>query len=99
MLVLYHQINQFGGFRLAVYATAVAVTAYTVVFTALFIGPCNTAKVGSGTCLNNIAIAQAVLNILSDVVLIVLPIPMLNRLNMPFKQRLVTGALLGLGSA
>ncbi|EXM15598.1 hypothetical protein RAB80_017576 [Fusarium oxysporum f. sp. vasinfectum] len=98
ILVLYHRIIPNRPFRIAVYLTAVSVTAYTVVFTALFIGPCNPSKTGSGVCLNNISIAQAVLNIITDAVLIILPIPVVHRLQMPLKQRATIGALLSLGS-
>ncbi|KAK8091024.1 hypothetical protein PG994_000529 [Apiospora phragmitis] len=99
ILVLYRQVNPFQTFRICVYITTAAITIYTVVFTALLCGPCDPVDVGSGTCLNNIAIAQAILNILSDVWLIVLPIPMIHGLRMPLRQKIVVGVILGLGSA
>ncbi|KAF4969507.1 hypothetical protein FSARC_3293 [Fusarium sarcochroum] len=98
ILVLYHRIIPNRLFRIAVYLTALSVTAYTVVFTALFAGPCNPQSTGSGVCLNNISVAQAVLNILTDAVLIILPIPVIHHLQMPLKQRATIGALLSLGS-
>ncbi|KAI1098641.1 hypothetical protein F4804DRAFT_115949 [Jackrogersella minutella] len=99
MLVLYLRINPFRAFRICVYITGFLTAAYTIVFTYLFSGPCNPLTVGSGVCLNNIAIAQAVLNIVSDAVIIVLPIPTIHRLNMPFRQKIVIGVLMGVGSA
>ena len=99
MLVLYLRINPSRTFQICVYLTAVSLLAYTIVFTVLFAGRCNPTAVGSGNCLNNIAISQAVLNIVTDGILIILPIPMIHRLKMPFKQKLVVGALMGMGSA
>ncbi|KAK7749067.1 hypothetical protein SLS62_008462 [Diatrype stigma] len=54
--------------------------------------------VGSGVCLNNIAISQAVLNILTDFVLIFLPMPMLYHLKMPLKKKIIIGITFALGS-
>ncbi|RQM05815.1 hypothetical protein DH86_00002126, partial [Scytalidium sp. 3C] len=87
------------GFQACVSLVALCLIAYTVVFTALFSGPCNPQSVGSGNCLNNIAISQAVLNIATDAALIILPIPMIHRLKMPLRQKLIIGVLMGLGSA
>ncbi|KAI0387006.1 hypothetical protein F5Y04DRAFT_275461 [Hypomontagnella monticulosa] len=99
MLVLYLRINPSRPFHICVYIVGLLIIAYTVVFTVLFAAPCNPLSVGSGVCLNNIAISQAVLNILSDVALIILPIPMIYRLNMPLRQKIIIGILMGLGSA
>ncbi|KAH8807407.1 hypothetical protein F5884DRAFT_341614 [Xylogone sp. PMI_703] len=99
MLALYVRINPSKLFQAGVWLTAIGIIAYTVVFTALFSGPCNPQSTGSGACLNNIAIAQAILNIVSDAAIIVLPIPTIHSLKMPLKQRLAIGILMGLGSA
>lgn len=99
ILVLYWRINPSYVFRGCVLATAAALVGYTAVFTALFGGPCNPLATGSGACLNNIAVAQAVLNIVTDAVIIALPIPVIHRLNMPLKQRIQVGIILALGSA
>ncbi|KAI0137822.1 hypothetical protein F4776DRAFT_85433 [Hypoxylon sp. NC0597] len=99
MLVLYLRINPFRPFQVCVYIVGFLIASYTIVFTALFCGPCNPMSVGSGACLNGITISQAVLNIVSDAAMIILPIPMIRRLNMPLKQKVVLGVLIGLGSA
>ncbi len=98
ILVLYHRINPAGWFRVGVYLAAFGLVAYTAVFTGLFCGPCNPLTTGSGQCLNNIAVAQAVLNITTDGILILLPIPMIRALNMPAKQKMIVGGILALGS-
>ncbi|OIW26918.1 hypothetical protein CONLIGDRAFT_656191 [Coniochaeta ligniaria NRRL 30616] len=99
ILVLYWRINPSRIFRGCILATAVMLLGYTITFSVLFGGPCNPLATGSGVCLNNIAIAQAVLNIVTDAIIIVLPIPTIHNLNMPVKQRIQVGVILALGSA
>ncbi|KAH8762153.1 hypothetical protein F5883DRAFT_605968 [Diaporthe sp. PMI_573] len=98
LIVLYHRINPSTGFRVALYVIAFVITTYTIVFTAILSGPCNPLDVGSSTCLNNVALAQAVLNISTDGVLVLMPVIMLWGLNMPRKQKVAVGCILGLGS-
>ncbi|KAI8957855.1 hypothetical protein F5Y11DRAFT_363263 [Daldinia sp. FL1419] len=99
LLVLYVRLNPSKPFRACVFLSGFFIFAYTVVFTVLFAGPCNPLSIGSGVCLNNIAIAQAVLNIVSDVIIIVLPIPMIHKLHLPLRQKVAVGFLIVLGSA
>lgn len=99
IVFLYHRINPDMGFRFCLHLVGLSIFTFTLVFTILFAGPCNPLSSGTGQCLNNIAVAQAVLNIVSDAVLIVLPVHMIHQLNMPLKQRLVVGCILALGSA
>jgi hypothetical protein len=101
ILILYWRISPDKIFRTCVIATAVLVIGYTVTFTVLFAGPCNPllGTPESAVCLNNIAVSQAVLNIVSDGIIILLPIHTIHKLHMPLKQRLTVGCILGLGSA
>lgn len=73
LIALYHRIDVRIGFRLALYIVACTVIAYTIVFTVILSGPCNPLSVGSNTCLNNVALAQAVLNITTDGILVIMP--------------------------
>ncbi|KAM0421361.1 hypothetical protein ACHAPT_010896, partial [Fusarium lateritium] len=99
ILVLYYRLIPNTSFRIALYAVAAGLVIYTLVFTILLAGPCHPQKPGTGTCVVNLTISQAVLNIVSDVIVIVLPIPLIHRLNMRLKQRITVGLLLALGSA
>lgn len=99
LLVLYWRINPSPVFRGSIIATAVMLVGYTATFSGLFAGPCNPLATGSGVCLNNIALAQAVLNIFTDAVIILLPIPTIHNLNIPLKQKVQVGIILALGSA
>lgn len=98
LLVLYHRINPGRRYRLALYAIAAAVTIYTLVFTAILSGPCNPLHSGTTTCLNNLALAQAILNISTDGVLIIMPMVTLWGLQMERKQKVAVGFILALGS-
>lgn len=99
ILVLYYRLIPNSRFRIALYAVAAGLVIYTLVFTILLAGPCHPQKPGTNTCVVNLTISQAVLNIVSDVIVIVLPIPLIHRLNMRLKQRVTVGLLLALGSA
>lgn len=101
ILFLYWRISADKIFRGCIIATAFVVLAYTIVFTVLFAGPCYPllGTPESAVCLNNIAVSQAVLNILTDAVVIVLPMPIIHSLHMPLKQRISLGCILTLGSA
>ncbi len=101
ILVLYWRISPNNLFRVCIIGIAVVLIGYTVTFTVLFSGPCNPllGTPESATCLNNIAVSQAVLNIVTDGVIILLPIPTIHALHMPLKQRVTVGIILALGSA
>jgi hypothetical protein len=101
ILVLYWRISPSKPFRICIVILAVMLVGYTATFTVLFVGPCNPllATPESAICLNNIAVSQAVLNIVTDGLIIILPIPTIHKLNMPLKQRITVGLILGLGSA
>lgn len=101
ILVLYWRISPDRVFRICIIATAVVLIGYSATFTGLFCGPCSPllGTPESAVCLNNIAVSQAILNIVTDGVIIILPIPTIHHLNMALKQRVTVGLILGLGSA
>jgi hypothetical protein len=49
-------------------------------------------------CINNLALAQAILNIASDFFVIILPLPMIYKLQMPRGQKVALALLLSAGS-
>ncbi|EYB25550.1 hypothetical protein FG05_03151 [Fusarium graminearum] len=99
ILVLYYRLIPNRGFRWAIYGTAAGLIIYTIVFTILLAWPCYPLKPGTTACVVNLTVAQGVLNIVSDGIVIALPIPLIHRLNMPLRQRITAGLLLALGSA
>ncbi|KAK7210714.1 hypothetical protein V2G26_017892 [Clonostachys chloroleuca] len=98
MLALYHRINTDLMYRIAIYATTLSIFGYQIAFTYLFTGPCEPANSGAGECLNKGAIAQVILNIAFDIIVILIPIPTIMSLKMPRKQRGLVIMILGLGS-
>jgi hypothetical protein len=99
ILAVLHRISPAIWFRIGVYAISVSLISYTIVFTALLSGPCNPVDAGSGVCLNNLAIAQVVLNIATDLSIMILPLPTLHKLQIPFRQKVLVGGILCLGSS
>lgn len=84
-------------FRLVVYSLASSVIIYTAVLIGLVAGPCS-ATGGSGQCLPEATLAYIVMNISTDVMLIVLPLPVIHSLNMPWRQKTMVGVVLTVGS-
>lgn len=50
-------------------------------------------------CMGRVALAQGLCNIITDVILIVLPIPMVHKLHISMRRKLVLGSIFALGSA
>lgn len=98
LIVLYHRINPGRTYRLVLYAITLSCVVYTLIFTVVLAEPCNPLRAGTTTCLNNIALAQAILNISTDAVLIIMPIVTLWGLQMPRKQKVAVGLILVMGS-
>lgn len=101
ILALYWRISPDKIFRGCIIAMAFVCLAYTITFTVLLAGPCNPllGTPESAVCLNNIAISQAVLTIVTDGIIVILPVPTIHSLHMPLKARLSVGCILTLGSA
>ncbi|ROW07157.1 hypothetical protein VPNG_07322 [Cytospora leucostoma] len=94
LIALYHRIDVRMGYRIALYVVACTVITYTVVFTIVLSGPCNPRNSSSGTCLNNVALAQAVLNITTDGILIIMPTFTLWNLQITRRQKITVGAII-----
>ncbi|KAJ5980556.1 hypothetical protein N7481_007854 [Penicillium waksmanii] len=92
------RINPSVIYRCIVVAVAVSIFAYTLVLCTIVGGPCNPLKTGTTACLENVALAQSVLNIASDIAVIALPIPTIHALHLSTKNKITVGCLLTLGS-
>ncbi|KGO62552.1 hypothetical protein PEX2_045780 [Penicillium expansum] len=98
ILSVLFQINPAKIYRYLVVALAVAIFAYTLTLCIITGGPCNPLHAGTTTCLKNVALSQAVLNIASDLAVIAIPIPTIHSLHFSAKQKAMVGCLLALGS-
>ncbi|KAJ5167926.1 uncharacterized protein N7482_003520 [Penicillium canariense] len=98
ILAVLIRINPSLVYRYFVISVGVAIFAYTLTLCAITGGPCNPLKTGTTKCLENVALAQAVLNIASDLAVIILPLPTVHTLHFSQKQKVTVGCLLALGS-
>jgi hypothetical protein len=98
ILSVLYRINPSTGYRIIVVIVASATFAYTLALCIIAGGPCNPLIAGTTQCLENVALSQAVLNIASDLAVIILPIPTIHGLHFSTKQKLTVGGLLALGS-
>ncbi|KAK4220543.1 hypothetical protein QBC38DRAFT_188898 [Podospora fimiseda] len=99
MLVVLYQINSSLPYRVTIAVMGVCIFAYTLTLTTITGGPCNP-KYGAGTtkCLMDVAFAQSILNIASDVGVILAPVPTIISLNLSTKQKMSVAAILFVGS-
>ncbi|KAG0646069.1 hypothetical protein D0Z07_8396, partial [Hyphodiscus hymeniophilus] len=97
LLVLLHRLNPKFWFRMALYATAFMIIGYTLSITLTIAYPCSPLKANTGDCLNNCGLWQAILNIITDFIILVLPLHMLYKLNLPLRQKLVVGSIFSTG--
>lgn len=99
ILSVLYRISPGRWFRIFTYSLALIISVYTIVFIAILAGPCNPLEPKGSTCINIGAKTHAALNITTDVIIIILPLPTLWKLQMPFRKKLVAGGILTLGSA
>ncbi|KAF2707632.1 hypothetical protein K504DRAFT_535270 [Pleomassaria siparia CBS 279.74] len=88
ILLLLHRINPDKKFRLAIYSIMFTIFTYTIATTIIVAASCKPSNPAKTKCLNDLAVAQAALNIASDGAVILLPIPMVIKLQVPALQKL-----------
>ncbi|KAL9027317.1 MAG: hypothetical protein Q9196_004142 [Gyalolechia fulgens] len=105
ILLFYLRVNPDRGFRTAVYVSLVLTTSYVVALSLAIFFQCDpVAKFWnpflSGNCLDStrLYLANAVLNVIFDFVVLLVPVPMLRKLQVSTRQKWVIGALFSLGS-
>ncbi len=106
LLLLYYRI--FGvviRFRIALYISSFIVMGYWVACTIVAIAGChpvskNWDKLGPGVCIDEINFFRwnGICNLIIDVLVLCLPMPMVWRLKIDLKQKLVLSAIFGLGA-
>ncbi|KAJ4357143.1 uncharacterized protein N0V89_001718 [Didymosphaeria variabile] len=97
VLTLIHQVYHAKWGKRSAWITGACIVVYTIVLTVLVTGPCDPLH-GSVVCLTHAGTAHAALNIISDVLVIGLPIPLVHQLQMPTRQKVSVGILMTLGS-
>jgi hypothetical protein len=72
--------------------------AYTIATTVVVGAGCKPTDPAKTQCINNLALAQAVLNIASDFFVIILPLPVCYALHIPRGQKIALALILAAGS-
>lgn len=106
LLVFYLRLSPQRWFRYSVFATLVLIVGYTTGIFFSLIFACDPIErsfditITTGSCINSAAlyIATAAANIISDVILFILPIPMVVKLQVPLKQKIGLMFIFGVGS-
>lgn len=105
ILLFYLRLNPERGFRTAVYISLVLTTSYVIALSLAILLACQpVAKFWNpfleGHCLDarKLYLANAILNVIFDFVVLLVPVPMLRKLQVSTRQKLVIGALFSLGS-
>lgn len=97
VLTLIHQVYAAKWGKICAWIIGIGVTVYTIVLTVLVTGPCDPIH-GSIVCLTRAGTGHAALNIISDILVIALPTPLVHQLQMPMRQKISVGVLMTLGS-
>ncbi|KAL5328370.1 hypothetical protein ACEPPN_001869 [Leptodophora sp. 'Broadleaf-Isolate-01'] len=105
MLMFFLRITPYPLFRRTVYVAMVIVVIYSVVGSLLFTYACRPLEkmwdftITHGSCipLNVVPLFNAASNSATDLAILLLPIPMLKNLQLPFRQKLGAGLILALG--
>ncbi|KAG6354442.1 hypothetical protein INS49_004459 [Diaporthe citri] len=106
LLVFYLRLSPQQWFRYSVFATLALIFGYTTGIFFSLIFACDPIErsfditITTGSCINSAAlyIATAAANITSDVILFILPIPMVVKLQVPLKQKIGLMFIFGIGS-
>ncbi|CAH0050885.1 unnamed protein product [Clonostachys solani] len=106
LLVFYLQLSPQKWFKMATWATIAIIIGYTIGINLPLIFACQPiqkswdATITHGHCLNlpSLYIATAVANIVSDVILFILPLPMVVGLHIPRRQKIGLVIIFGIGS-
>lgn len=107
LLTFYLQLSPFLKFRVPVWIAIGLVSCYTVIITALLVFTCNPVWMGwsafsdESKCMDRgpLYIATGVSNIVTDVIIFLLPIPMIVGLQMTIEKKITAVFIFGLGTA
>ncbi|KAF4972287.1 hypothetical protein FSARC_1123 [Fusarium sarcochroum] len=106
LLIFYLRLSPQRWFKMATWSAIVIICGYTIgiffagIFACAPIAMSWDVTITEGTCINRpgLYIATAAVNIISDVILFILPLPMVFKLQMPFKQKIGLMCIFTIGS-
>ncbi|KAI9682138.1 MAG: hypothetical protein M1817_000192 [Caeruleum heppii] len=106
ILIFYHRISPNALFRVAIYIIGAITVGYTlaVMFALLFacqpVAKSWDLSITGGSCINQPAVylANGILNVISDIAILILPMPMVWQLHIPKRQKFGVGLMFATGS-
>ncbi|KAL8966517.1 MAG: hypothetical protein Q9197_005932, partial [Variospora fuerteventurae] len=106
ILLFYLRLNPDRHFRMTVYITLALTVSYVVVLSLTILLQCSPVpafwdpSITGRKCVQGtkLYLANAILNVIFDFMVLLVPVPMLLKLQVPTRQKLVIGALFSLGS-
>jgi len=98
LLALYYRLNPDLTIRTCIYGLAGLVFGYSLAITIVAAGPCNPQTHTDQKCLTDLNLFMACINIITDFLILCLPVPMLRALQLPLKQKILLGLVFALGS-
>ncbi|EXJ79875.1 hypothetical protein A1O3_08160 [Capronia epimyces CBS 606.96] len=107
ILYLYRRLSPIRWFKIAIYINMAIVTTYSVALMFAFIFPCRPVRknwdptITGGKCVDKPAIylANAAINAITDIMILLLPIPLVVKLQMPTVQKFALLGVFAFGSA
>ncbi|EKG14904.1 integral membrane protein (Pth11), putative [Macrophomina phaseolina MS6] len=98
ILILYHRLNPSKPFRLATYALMAIIVGYAMASTIVISAVCRPTDSTKIQCINNLTVVQAVVNITTGGLMVLLPLPIIQRLHFPIGERMIVFLLLAGGA-
>lgn len=106
ILLMFRRISPQKGLRMAIYTVLAVVIGYSIALILVLIFACNPIErawdgtITEGFCINRNAVyvATAVVNIVTDLAIIAIPIPMVINLKMPLQQKIGLAFMFAIGS-
>ena len=106
ILLCYFRISAKRNFRIALYIAMGIVLAYSIALIFALIFGCNPIqkswdlRITGGTCINRPAVylSNGILNVATDFMILLLPVPMIKDLHMPLRQKILVAAVFSVGS-
>ncbi|KFY85302.1 hypothetical protein V500_08530 [Pseudogymnoascus sp. VKM F-4518 (FW-2643)] len=92
-LILLHRLNPIPWFRVSLYCIGAMILIYTLTINLVIAFPCSPLKPNTGDCLNDCGLWQAILNIITDFLSILLPIRMVLTLKLPTTQKAILAGI------
>ncbi|OCK83948.1 hypothetical protein K432DRAFT_401566 [Lepidopterella palustris CBS 459.81] len=99
ILILYHRVNPNKWFRACLYIIALIITSYSLATIFIVGAGCQPTESSHGYCLNQLALWQSILNIATDFLMMLIPLPMLYKLQLPVRQKIALGFIFMVGSS